>query len=564
MILAVHGAVFIKEKPEEKQKSRDHHDSTLRLGVPYQVNAFALKDIGKSKRRGADAESEADADADAEAEAEADAHAESHAESDAESVVKAEVACLVSPPEGLGYTIMNIENPKFPNRVGAFVQFVESTPPSFNFNGSNIATFFSKYENRLYSYSDKITTEERAKLEHRLSARTTNVEHFDFTKESLRISRDEMPHHGFNDRMLTIHNALRYEWKPHYTSCIGSKRYCPGVNANQCCLFFPAVSGVVYEGLRSRLIDFNRGKMKPTSALSAHLQLQFDSYEKCVLTISFEYDSAGRVKNTLWRGISLDRFFRQVKRLLGMVFSNVDDFNLEHVMARTCVVDAACSDFSVTGKKVSIIGFEKAGADAGAEAGVVSALVDVHHRDQEFPGFWDYWIHHKPTAGEGVAPTATDRRNQHRVYIPRDLAEFVPECLTSSGATIRKVEPVFDDEGNVVRVVYTYKDGRTETIDYAASVPVITESMGTVYGSPERPDDMDGDDHGVGPSSLSISRPNTPESRRPESQGGGRRRTSKKKCNNSNNMCKKRKTLRRRKITRKKPVKSRRFRRSRC
>lgn len=282
-----------------------------------------------------------------------------------------------------------------------------------------------------------------------------------------------------------------------------------------------------------------------TFELSDYLRLQFDSYDKCVLTISFEYDSDGRVKNTLWRGISLDQFFRQVKRLLGMVFLNVDGFNVERAMARTCVVDAACSDFSVTGKKVSIIGFEKAGADAGPDAGVVSALVDVHHRDQEFPGFWDYWIHHRPTS-DGT-------RSPHRVYIPRELAEFVPECLTSSGATIRKVVPVFDHEGNVVRVKYTYFDDHEEFMDYSASVPLITESMGAVYGSPERPKDMygDGDDGGNGPSSHSISRPNTPESR-----GGGRRRKSKKKCNNK---CKKRKTLRRRKITRKNLVKRRRF-----
>ena len=393
----------------------------------------------------------------------------------------------------------------------------------------------------------------------------------DVTKELSRSSPHEMPHYDFNARMLTIHNALRFDWKPHYTSCIGSKRYCPGVNANQCCLFFPAVSGDVCERLRSRLNDFNRVKMKKSTStstfeLSDYLQLQVDSYEKCVLTIIFKYDSEGRVINELWRGISLDQFFRQVKQLLGMVFLNVEGFNVERAMARTCVVDAACSDFSVTGKKVSIIGFEKAGVDAGPDAGVVSALVDVHDHDQEFPGFWDYWIHHRPTSG-----ASGGTRSPHRVYIPRELAEFVPECLTSSGATIRKVVPVFDDKGNVVRVRYTYFDNHEEIMDYAASVPLITESMGAVDGSPERRGDIemreDGDGDGDGDdghSSHSISRPNTPTptSRSGTGLDGGsrRRRKSKKRCNN---LCKKRKTLRRRKMTRKNPVKRRRVGRSR-
>ena len=164
--------------------------------------------------------------------------------------------------------------------------------------------------------------------------------------------------------------------------------------------------------------------------------------------------------------------------------------------------------------------------------------------------------------GEGAAAARSSSINpdQRRVIIPPQLSSFVPGCLTCTDSTITKIEPVFDEGGMLIRVVYTYKGGLTKTIDYAASVPVRTESMAAVYGSSEG---RGGVGHGDGPSSFSISRPTTPESRGPESRGGGRRHKSKKKCNNSNNMCKKRKTLRRRKITRKKPVKSRRFRRSR-
>ncbi len=317
------------------------------------------------------------------------------------------------------------------------------------------------------------------------------------------------------------------------------------------------VDGVVFDRLRSKLFDYNRNrkKSKPTTELDelgTDLRLEFNSDKKCVLTIIFGSDSTdGLVKNKKWRGITLDEFFRQVKQLLGMVFSGVDGFDVERVMARTCVVDAACSDFSVPGKEVSIIGFEKAGLEAGTSAGVVSALVDVHDRDDQILGFWEYWVRHKHTPRAGGA---TAGRTQHRVYIPRELEEFVPECLTSRGATIRKFEPIFDDKGNVVRVKYTYFDDRIEEVDYAVSeaapsgdsmntaVDSLPNSLGESQGSmgSEEANSFSESQDGMGIEKTRL--------------GGGRsRRTrysnSKKRYNK--NKVHKRKTIRRCKLTRK-------------
>jgi len=543
MVLAVHGAVFIEEitkKEITKTHDVDKRDSVLKLGPSYQIRALALDDIGKGVEAGDSGAAEAGVGD------------------------RAKVVCLVS-PSNIGYSIMNSEYYQFLTHVQAFIRFVESG--SSNFNGSQIAEFFSEYENRLYSFFDQRMGTQRINLEQRFRARAT-MKDLDLTQKLVAYHPEQMLQHDFNQRMITIRNDLGLKWKPRYDFCIGSKSYCPGGTANQCCLFFPeeVVDGTVFERLRSKLLDYNmynRQKSQPTPGtpgtqdLSADLRLSLDSHTKCVLTIIFDSDSTdGLVKNQMWRGISLDQFFRQVKQLLIVVFSDVEGFNVEAAMARTCVVDAACSDFSVRGKKVSIIGFEKAGvgagAGAGAAAGVVSAFVDVHDRDDEFLDFWEYWIRHTPTSG--VARSSS--RSQHRVYIPRELEEFVPECLTCLGATIRKVEPVFDDQGNVVRVRYTYFDDRIEEVDYSRSVSgPRSDSMEAVHGSVV-PQTMNAESPEVVAGSQSVEPPNTV---RATMAIGGRHRV----LHNSKKKSNKRKTMRRRKMIRKKSMKSRRFTRSR-
>jgi hypothetical protein len=121
--------------------------------------------------------------------------------------------------------------------------------------------------------------------------------------------------------------------------------------------------------------------------------------------------------------------------------------------------------------------------------------------------------------------------------------------LTCRDSTIKKVEPVFDTNGNVVRVVYTYYDETTKEMDYIRSVrpDVPSQSMEAVQGSMSRSISMV--ENGVDDDDKSV-----------YGSDGGRRRwrhTVKKKCMKK---CKtKRQRQRRRcKTTQKNAVKSRR------
>ena len=434
------------------------------------------------------------------------------------------VVCLVS-PSNMGYSIMNSLTPRFLNHLQEFIKHIESNP---NMDENTISQFFNSYEPRLYSFFKQRLLQERkhnesvtmakAKATAKASSTPFDKEKVDITEGMLRDHPVSMKISEFDTRMQATRDALGLPWRPH-AYCIDNKKYCPGKNANQCCLYFPGIDPTLHEQLRLRLSDITKTRQSQTSqssqsSLSSNLQLQFDSYTVCVLTIIFECDPTyGVIINTLWKGISLDRFVGQVTQLLDEFFSGVTGFDVSHSMSRTCLVDAACSDFSVPRKKVSIIGFER----GRVETGRVSGLIDVHVPLETDLGFWGYWINHNPAeaaraaAGAMVVPK---RQVYHSVVIPRELEDFVPECLTCNGSTIQRVEPVFDHEGNVVRVVYTYSDGNTEERDYVARAPKLPtrytqQSMEALRGSPAPllDDDDGGGGGGGGGGGVSVARP---------------------------------------------------------
>jgi len=108
--------------------------------------------------------------------------------------------------------------------------------------------------------------------------------------------------------------------------------------------------------------------------------------------------------------------------------------------------------------------------------------------------------------------------------------------LTCSDSTIKDIQPVFGDDGNLVRVVYTYYDDTTEEIDYVPSErPLPTESMEPVHGSMPRTGDGDGDgDDGDGDGDMRSVMGDDEGADGGADGGGGRRRqlrrTIKKKC----------------------------------
>lgn len=518
MLLAVHGAVLLDV---DVQASRSK-SSTLR--------PLALYDIGQ-----VDIEEE---------EEDNGTTVDMKGMSKTGSGGKASVVSLVS-PSNMGYSVMISEDAQFPNHAQVFIRMIES---DYCFDENSISRLFDSYETKLYSLFRERTNSTRHKDEVRAMARASDATTVDFTKKMLSFRTDKMIEDDINARMQTTRDAIGLHFRPHRYA-IGNKEYCPGGSANQCCLYFPGVDHYLHAALESRLFDYrkkqkDREKQKDRDRqklLSDHLHIMFDSRDACVLTIIFNNSEHGFCENTLWKGVSLDRFFRQIKKLLYEIFHVVKGFDVEQFMSRTCVVDAACSDFAVRGKGVSIVGFTKAivaGRDGSKQRKleVVSALVDIHDRSEDHHGFWEYLIRHKP--GEYTRANAmVPRRFHHRVVIPSELEDFVPACLTCRDSTIQKVEPVFDPDGHVVRVVYTYYDETTKEMDYIQSVrpDVPSQSMEAVQGSRSRSphantvDLMDGDgDEGDEDDAKSISSP-----RGHHGGHGGRRRwrrTLKKKC----------------------------------
>lgn len=394
----------------------------------------------------------------------------------------AKVVCLVS-PSNMGYSIMNRGTLPFDNRLQAFIKEIKSNP---DMDENEISQFFYSYESILYSFFREGLSQQLRDIESQMIAEAKEAkeekEEDHDTRKFMLKHPDIMRSVDFYHQMQATRDALGLHWLPH-AYCIDNKKYCPGKNANQCCLYFPDIDHTLHERLRLRLMDITKKTHSQSSTqpkLLSYLDLQFNSESKCVLTITFNYDTTGVIKNKLWKDISLDRFVGQVKSLLDEFFSGVFGFDVSHSMSRTCLVDAACSDFSVPRNEVSIIGFERGSVDKQH----VSGLIAVGPQLESHVGFWEYWINHNPAdaaAADAAARAGAmvhKRPVYHSVVIPRELEDFVPACLTCSGSTIRKVEPVFDDEGNVIRVDYTYLNGVTEERDYVARVPELpTQSM---------------------------------------------------------------------------------------
>lgn len=505
MLLAVHGVVFLDDNP-----SQDLHP-------------FDLKDIGIGTISGSRSSEK------------------SHAS----------VVSFVS-PSNLGYTNGISSDDRFPNHVQRFIDSSITRDPAMD--ADKISLNFNLYDSELYEFFGRKLERSRKDTEPKATAKAFvdngSKRDVSITKQMLAISDIDMRYHDTNGRMQTTRSALELRWKPH-NFCIREKLYCPGVNANQCCLYFPDIDRDLHDRLRLRLGLF-RNQQNEGLPLSSNLRLQFDSDTKCVLTIIFECDSAGDIMNKLWQYISLDIFFLNVKNLLFEIFNGVDGFNVEYLMSRTCVVDAACSNFSVPGKKASIISFKR-DTTSGQR---VSALIDVHTPSEHPRGFWEYWSLHDPAeAAKRVAAaartTGKPADSNHRIVnIPRELEDFVPACLTCIGSTIKEIQPIFDELGNVVRVGYTYSDGKTEEKVYIPSerLDQSTESTEAVYGSTER------EDFNVGDGSRILS---TSVERTSDMESGGRRRwrrTLNKKCMKK---CKTKRLRRRCKMTRKNAVKSR-------
>jgi len=501
MLIHFHGAVNL-EPATRAAAAPSESALEQRLGHPYKVTALPLSDIGVMRGAG-----EAGG-------------------------ARPQVVCVVSPPN-LGYSVMGSENSQFPNHTQAFIQMVNPNSGSRTcLNGSEIAQFFDLYDKNLYSFFDSRFKKQLQDNQSRFLARTS-VTDLDFTKKFVTFAREEMLKHDFNSSMQLKHQSAELFWKTHYTSCIREKLYCPGTHANQCSLYFPGVDDALLENLqiaagnrrpsknkkRDRVVEGDTDDTDDTGDdgddLFKGLSIQFSSHYKLVLTIIFENDPvSGLVKNESWRGISLDRFFQQITRYLHFIFDGVKDFDgvdgvkdfdLNALMSRTCVIDTACSDFSVPVKNVSIISFDRAAGAAGAAGGgLVSALVDLHDDPGYKVGFWKYWIDRPPS-------TATSTHSQHRVLIPRELEEYVPGCLACNN-TIKSVEPNFDASGKVVvSVVYTYHDGHQETIAYqpqSSDGADVSESMETTAHDSAPPviyDDDDDNPTSQGPSPRGAS-----------------------------------------------------------
>jgi len=497
----------------------------------------------------------------------------------------ARVVCLVS-PSNMGYPVMNSSNSQFPNYVEAFKHMVKADP---GMNADKVSALLNFYDTRLYSFFDEHIVRQRFDRESRFRARTPDLNQLDMTDKLLTFYPKEMENHDFIARMRTIRNAIGLDWKPHDDYCIGDKLYCPGAYANQCCLYFPErLDGELCKTLKGVWDRFeSKSKSSVTkdsiTKLASGLNLRFN---EDVLTIAFDINSRGVVTNGLWEGITLEQFFRHVSILLMKVFVGVDGFDVNQLMSRTCVVDTACSDFCVrqgggvlnevsTLKEVSIISFEE--NPIGGGGGVTASVSIRDPTDLSHLGFWEYLVQKKQPRAVGEEPRAVVEEPRQRdakvhpvvkIGIPNELKEFVP-CLTSLESTIQKVEPVFDVEGKVKSVVYTYYDGTKEAIEYTPSVArPPTDSMDTVWGSPQI--DMMRTLERVATLELEELRLDNEESVSPPrgvdgggglggGLGGGRRwrRTLKKKCMKKCKTKRQQRRLRRCKMTRRMIAKGR-------
>jgi hypothetical protein len=543
MLFMVHGSVTLSENTSDPLRLSVLVDALNRIGIDIDIEALGLSEFW------------------------------------------ARVVCLVS-PSNMGYPVMTSSNSQFPNYVEAFKHIVQVDP---TMNATKVSELLNFYDNRLYSFFGDHIQRQRFNLESRFTARASDPNELDITHKLLTLFPDKMKQQDFIDRMRTIRNAIGLDWKPHYDYYIGNKLYCPGRDANQCCLYFPKrIEPAVCEKLQYEWDAFTRlSTVTSIKKLAENLNLRFS---EDVLTIEFHYNADGVVENTLWKGITLKQFFQQVTILLMKVFAGVKGFDVNQLMSRTCVVDTACSDFCVTQrevlKEVSIISFEENLVSSRGGGGVTASVSIRHPNDVGHLGFWEYLV--RKNEMKAVMAQGSAEPSVVKIYIPEQLKEFVP-CLTSLDATIMKVEPKFDREGNVVHVVYTHRDGKTQAIDYKPSVPQPhTESMEAVAGSQSPPSLLSlpspspppsGEppatvEHGFDRMDFSSSDDRSlspPKSRGRLSDGslsedglgwGGRRRwrrTSKKKCMKKSKTKRRRQLRRRRcKTTQKNVVKSRR------
>jgi hypothetical protein len=393
-------------------------------------------------------------------------------------------------PAGLGYSVVGSENSQFAQHIQAFINMVERERISC-LTGSEIADFFNSFDDKMYSYFDSTFNKQLQALQTRLLARAPQdakqFEDFNFTKNFVTFASDEMLKHDFNNKMQVNRVSAGLYWKAHNdahndASWIAEKLYCPGTHANQCCLYFPAphpdlrdkLASIVDSRIRRPheiLMNMNEDKDKDKDKeLCSGVSIEFSSVNKVVLTITFENDSGdgGFVKNKLWKGIPLHMFFRQIKRYLNYMFKGVEGFDLNVLMSKTCIIDTACANFSVSvpGQHVSIISVDNEVRGVGegmAEASpVVSMVLDVHNDPSFEMGWWGHNINLSSGTGAGAGAGAAYTHSRHRLLIPSDLVSYVPRCLVCDN-TIKSVEPIFDETTGKLSVVYTYRNGRQET-----------------------------------------------------------------------------------------------------
>lgn len=436
-------------------------------------------------------------------------------------------------PSNLGYSVMGSENSQFAQYIEAFIRMVER--PRTCLTGSDIARFFNSFDDEMYSYFDSRFNKQLQDLQTRFLARApqdpADFEKFDFTKNFVTFASDEMLKHDFFNKMKYSRTSAGLVWGQH-NSCIAEKLYCPGTHANQCCLYFPVVDDDLHDQLRTKLYhrrkSCKQGQPCPADTaamalLSKGLSIEFSSDREVVLAITFENDpKSGFVNNERWKGITLNTFFEQIKQYLKFIFCHGDGFDvrldgiLDGLMSKTCVIDTACSNFSVPvpGKHVSIIGIDNGlGASVGMAEAIpnVSMVLDIHNVPSFEMGWWERKIN--PPSGSAVGAVTHSR---HRLLIPRDLVSYVPSGLVCDN-TIKSVEPKFNRETGKLSVVYTYRNGRQEIFVHeppslgaagaAAGGP--SDSMGGVRGD-ESPcgdiSDSDGDLGGGGRKPLHTTR----------------------------------------------------------